>query len=195
MPEELIVPFVGPFSWPGVPDAPSVFDVKVSREPGIYLWTVPLQNGHLVWYVGETGRKLRIRLLEHYQEHAACMYHVYSPAEFARGEKIMVWPGRYDPADRKTVQECIAQYSRMSQPVEELTHLYRFFLAPLHCEDRVRLRIEAAIAKALYDAPGLAGAFQERGIRYVPRKDNEEPVACMITTAAPFIGMPERLSA
>ena len=52
------------------------------------------------------------------------MYHIYSPAEFARGEKITVWPGRY-----------------------------------------------------------------------VPRRNDEEPISYTITAAARFIGLPEHLSA
>ena len=88
MTEKVTVPFTGPFSWPGAPDAPSVFDVEVRRECGIYLFTVPQNEGYLVYYVGETGRSFQVRLLEHYKEHASCMYHLSSPAEFAYGEKL-----------------------------------------------------------------------------------------------------------
>jgi hypothetical protein len=194
-PEDVVVPFTGPFSWPDTPDAQSVFDAEVRQLPGIYLWTVAQRDGHLVYYVGETGRSFEVRLLEHYNEHAACMYHVYSPMEFARGEKVALWPGRYDRADRKSPTECISQYARLSAPIKELTYLYRFFLAPLSCETRVRRRIEAAIACALDAAPGVAGTFQDRGIHYDPRTENEEPIDCAITSPVPVIGLPRRLSA
>jgi hypothetical protein len=195
MPTKVTVSFTGPFSWPGAPDAPSVFDVEARRERGIYLWTIPQRDGYLVYYVGETGRSFQLRLLEHYKEHAACMYHVYSPAEFARGEKLCLWPGHYDPADKKSAVECIAQYSELCAPIRELTQLYRFFLAPLSCEERIRRRIEAAIAGVLYTAPGIPGAFQDGGIRYDPRREGEEPIGCIITSPVPLIALPERLSA
>jgi hypothetical protein len=195
MADKVTVRFIGPYSWPSAPDAPSVFDVEARRERGIYLWTVPQRDGYLVYYVGETGRSFQLRLLEHYKEHAACMYHVYSPAEFARGEKFCLWPGHYDPADRKSTTECIAQYSKLCAPIRELTNLYRFFLAPLSCQERIRRRIEAAIWGVLYAAPGIPGAFQDRGIRYYSRREDEEPIGCVITCPVPLIALPERLSA
>ena len=136
MGEKITISFVGPFSWPGARDAPSVFDVQVRQESGIYLWTVPQTDGYLIYYVGETGRSFQRRLLEHYAEHAACMYHVYSPEQFARGEKLMLWPGHYDSGDRKSAKECIAQYSRLGPYIDKLTALFRFFLAPLSCGER-----------------------------------------------------------
>jgi hypothetical protein len=114
---------------------------------------VPLHNGHLIYYVGETGRIFGARMREHYTEHAAAMYHVYSPAEFARGEKIMLWPGRFDVKDRKSEKECIANYAHLCEPIREMTYILRFFLAPLSCQDRIRRRIEAAIAETLFGLP------------------------------------------
>ena len=87
--------FLGPYSWLDMPDAPSLLEAETSRHPGIYLWTIPLAHGHLVYYVGETGRAFRVRMLEHYKEHASGMYHLYDPERFAKGEKIFLWPGRY----------------------------------------------------------------------------------------------------
>jgi hypothetical protein len=190
----LAIHFEGPFSWPGTPDAPSVFDVEAGRNAGIYLWTVPIKDGHLVYYVGETARNFRDRLAEHYREHAACMYHVYSPAEFSRGEKRPLWPGHYDSADRKSLRECIAQYKRLAVPVGELSYLYKFFLARTICDDRIRIRIEAAIASAIYAAPGVAGTFQDSGIHYDPRRGDEDPLECSIMSSAPIIGLPTQLS-
>ncbi|MCX5977669.1 MAG: hypothetical protein NTV33_12840 [Coprothermobacterota bacterium] len=193
MSKRVTVSFVGPFSWPGTSDAPSVFDGEEGRASGVYLWTVPLQEGYLVYYVGETGRNFRTRLLEHYLEHAAAMYHVYSPTEFARGEKIALWPGRYDTVHRRSAKECISNYLLLCEQIKEMTFLLRFFLAPLSCEDRVRRRVEAAIANTLYAKPGIVGAFQDRGIRYHLRRDDEEPIECLIASLVPLLGLSERI--
>ena len=195
MTNQVTLAFDGPFSWSSTSDAMSLFDTELRRHPGIYLWTVPQEGGHLVYYVGETGRSFQVRLLEHYLEHAACMYHIYAPVEFGRGQKVLLWPGRYDSEIHKSPGECIAEYSRLHEPVSELTNLYRFMLAPLSCENRVRRRVEAAIAGTLYNAPGVVGTFQDRGIRYDPRKAEEEPIECIIISPVPILGLPSHLVA
>ncbi len=188
--EPIDLSFSGPYSWLGAPDAASIFSADVGKLAGVYLWTVPLSEGHLIYYVGETGRSFRERLLEHYREHASCFYHLYAPSEFAKGEKRLVWPGRYDLDDRKTAVECIEQYPRLAPCVAELTRLYRFMLAPLTVEYRLRQRVEAAIACHLYHVDGLAGTFQDKGIRYRPRVEAEEPIACTIRSSVPLLGLP-----
>lgn len=133
-------------------------------------------------------------MVEHYKEHASCMYHLYEPERFARGEKVLLWPGRFDTADRRTVLQCIQQYQRLSTAVAELISLHRFLLAPLAGNSRIRRRIEAAIAHVLSKAPGMVGMFQDGGIRYDPRRDDELPVDCEISASVPVLGLPARLS-
>ncbi len=193
MTTDLIVAFEGPFSWPGSPGAPSIFEAELRRTSGIYLWTVLLAQGYLVYYVGETGRSFEARLLEHYCEHASGMYHVNSPEEFARGERVVIWPGRYDPTMKKSAKECILECSRLGEPITKLAYIYRFFLAPLSCETRIRRRIEAAIANTLYAAPSSVGLFQETGIRYHPRTQEETAIICRVSSSMPLLGIPERL--
>lgn len=189
----LSLSFAGPFSWLGAPDAPCVLDAGAGQGKGIYLWTVPQQSGHLVYYVGETGRRFSDRLLEHYKGHAAAMYHVYEPQAFSRGEKIALWPGRYGVPERKTAVECIASYKSLCGPIGELTRMLRFFLAPLESDRRLRHWVEAAISQALFDVPGLIGGFQDKGIRYQPRRSGEAPVECSVTSQVPLLGLPGRL--
>jgi hypothetical protein len=190
--DEITISFTGPFSWAGASDAPCIHDTDAVRKAGIYLWTVPLPEGHLVYYVGETGRNFSVRLRQHYGELAAARYHVYSAVDFARGEKLCLWPGRYDSIDRKTDEDCVAKLPSISEQIREMTGVLRFFLAPMSCDKRLRRRIEAAIAQSLYDSPGNAGTFQDRGIRYEPRMRAEQPIACVATSAVPLLGLPER---
>lgn len=193
-PDVLEIKFEGPFSWPGEPDAASVFGAEAARDPGIYLWTIPHDEGYLVYYVGETGQSHKVRLLEHYREHASAMYHVYSPPEFARGRKVALWPGRYDKV-RKSIAECVSAYPRLCNEIFELTQMYRFFLSPFHGEPRLRRRIEAGIAAALYSAPGLVGAFQDSGVRYDSRTVDETPIAFKVSCPAVLHGLSGLLEA
>ncbi len=194
LPDEISVSFGGPFSWPGTPDAASIFDANEGLAAGIYLFTVPLPDGYLIYYVGETGRTFRDRLFEHYTEHASAMYHVYSPAEFARGEKVMLWPGRFDMECRKSKRECVAAYTELYGPIWEMTRMFRLFLTPLACDTRIRRRIESAIANALYATPGVVGAFQDK-VNYSPRLDGEAPIGCVVSSSARLLGLPERFEA
>ena len=190
----LNVDFSGPFSWLGASSAPSVLDCELRKSFGVYLWAIPRPDGYLVYYVGETGTSFARRLTDHYKEHAACFYHLYSPDPFACGRKALAWPGRYDAKDRRSVLECIAAYPELAPSVAELTALYRFLLAPLSVSTRLRRRIEAAIALSLYAAPGRVGSFQDQGIRYSPKKSEEEPIQCTFNSTVPILGLPDHLT-
>ena len=71
--------------------------------------------------------------------------------------------------------------------------IMRFFLAPIDRETRLRKRIEAAIANHLYEQDGLVGSFQEKGIRYEPRGDEESPQEIIISCSSVLLGMPTSL--
>jgi hypothetical protein len=193
--ETIQLKFAGPFSWAGVGAAPSLFEDPMGNESGIYLWTVSLPQGHLIYYIGETGRSFATRMLEHYKEHASGFYHVYSPAEFANGRKVPLWPGRGGKSDRKSVVECMRQYAQLSSQIAEMTQIYRFFLAPTKIEVRIRRRVEAAIAIILKSSPGQVGGFQDEGVGYSPRLAGEEPISCLVLSDQPLIGMPSNFEA
>jgi hypothetical protein len=186
--------FNGPFAWPDLPEAPSVFLAPEGRHSGVYLWTAASKQGHIVYYVGETGRAMSTRFTEHYLQHAAGFYHLYSPSEFLEGVKLEVWPGRYDSKHRKSILECVASHSRLAHTITELTNAYRFFLAPFQADARLRQRIEAAISITLRSLPGVPGTFQDEGIRYRPRRPDEAPLFCRLTTTSTVIEFPMSLA-
>jgi len=191
--DELKVRFTGPFSWVSAPDSTTLFSEGVPKHFGIYLWAVSLPDGYLVSYVGETGRSFTTRMVEHYKELASCMYHLYEPQKYSQGEKVPIWPGRYDKADRKTPQECIEQYSALNHVVSASVRSYRFLLAPLDCDKRLRRRVEAAIASTLMSVPGKVGEFLDEGIVYQSRREEEDPVEVSISSSVKIHGLPGRL--
>jgi len=191
--ERVSVSFAGPFSWEATANSACLRDAKEFGEYGIYLWTVRLDNGYLINYVGETGDSFKERLRQHHREMFAARYYVYSAAEFARGEKVVLWPGRYAVTDRKSDEECLASRERLSHSVREMLLVLRFFLAPLSCDRRTRQRIEAALANGLHAVPGKVGAFQDEGVRYLPRKKDEKPIECTIASPFTLLGLPHQL--
>ncbi|MGB8951719.1 MAG: hypothetical protein WCC06_03525 [Candidatus Aminicenantales bacterium] len=191
--ETIILDFFGPFSWRGSAEAPSIFGATVARQSGIYMWTISVEGSELVYYVGETGRDFETRMLEHFREHCSGGYHIYSPSEFRHGMKIPLWPGRYDPAERTTVADFVVKAPELWPAILDLINIYRFFLAPLQYDRRLRERIEGAIAAHLYGQKGPVGDFQDRGIRYRPRMSKEAPIAVAIGSWEMFRGLPPAL--
>ncbi|MFM7052761.1 MAG: hypothetical protein ACKOYN_11630 [Planctomycetota bacterium] len=191
---DIAIDFRGPFGWLSAPDAPSVFESVAPETAGIYLWTIDRGDGHLVFYVGETGRCLRQRLAEHYAEHAAARYSIYEPALFATGVKSLIWPGYFGKSGRD-LGDCVAASIELAPQIAGMARLLRFFIAPTTCDTRIRRRAEAAIADALYAAPGAIGGFQYRGVRYQRIREDESPIRFAVRVAAPaqVLGLPEVL--
>lgn len=194
MPGTLCLRFSGPYSWPGLADAPSVFDCHEAQHRGLYVRTVARPDGHLIYDVGQTGEPLGWRLLDEYRWHAAGMSRLYAPAEFARGEKVLVWPGCREGDPARSISECVGEFPRLAHAIHGLTNVYRFLLAPLDGSSRLRERAVAAIAAALQGHPGIVGSFQETGAPPPLRRMREAAVDCRITSTVPLLGLPERLS-
>lgn len=60
------VHFYGPYSWVDHKDMACIFTAEQGQKAGLYLWTIKLAEGELIYYVGETGRSFRTRMLEHF---------------------------------------------------------------------------------------------------------------------------------
>lgn len=185
--------FSGPFSWTGSQGIPCIFTAEPARRPGVYLWTVNTGKGELVYYVGETGRSFATRMTEHFKEHMAGRYHLYKPEEFARGLKVLLWPGAYDPTTKTTVAEFLDNYDALKDALLRLAQMYRFYIAPIEGDKRLRERIEAALAYHLYSQEGRVGEFQDRGIRYRPRREHEAPCCIVLEADAQLCGIPTTL--
>ncbi len=189
MSSKLEVGFRGPFTW--CDGDASIFTTELGERSGVYLWTVEYYlGGDLVYYVGETGRRFSTRMLEHFREHMSGGYHLYEPDRFRRGDKVMLWPGRYDSGSRTTVGEFLERFGGLGGAIEELARMYRFWLAPLDVERRLRERIEAAIAGYLYRQPGVVGEFQDKGIRYRGRREGEEGIEVVLEAEGEILGLP-----
>lgn len=193
--DSFLIEFVGPFSWLGETNAPSLFDEDISKKSGIYLWTIETQEGFLVYYVGETGRTFSERMKEHLMGHLAGFYHLNDPDEFQKGKRVPLWPGIFDIENKVSLSTLGKKHSELSDLIYQLSQQYRFFFASTKIEKRLVERIESAIAIHLYNQKGVVGDFQEKGIRYRPRWTRETPVKVSFTTTKKIIGFPTELEA
>jgi hypothetical protein len=186
------VDFVGPFAWPDLPDAPSVFQAPEGQAAGVFLYTIPTDQGHIAYSVHETGVSFSESLRRHYSEHRAGWYHLNDPEQFRKGRKVQVWPGLWDFDHRKTKAECKANLARLTPIIDKLTSTYRFLLAPLTVDTRVRERIKRRLFNTFAYLPGEPGKFPEKGFILPPaRALSETPVRCAITAATvSVVGLP-----
>lgn len=166
----------GPYKWYGPKDR-ALFSSPEVKKAGIYLWTIPFKKQYLVYYVGETGRSFAARFTEHTRDYLYGLYRIYDPHHFTQGKKTLLWEGMWKSSICDRMGEFLNRYSELSPLVYKLMGAFRIFLAPLDVEDRIRQRIEAALAKRLYQQPGLVGKFQDDDIRYSPRRHGEKPIS------------------
>lgn len=168
----------------------------IGKEKGIYLWTIPFENKYLVHYVGETGVSFAYRTMEHIKNYLQGQYTLYEPEEFAKGKKIQLWSGMWK--ERKSnpavMHEFLQKYPEFSTKYFDFLTLLRFFAIPVESSRRVRQRIESAIARHLYKQPGIVGAFQDKGVRYLPRRSDEIPMLLKIKSSVRIISMPIELA-
>jgi hypothetical protein len=193
MGNEYHVDFIGPFSWLGHEETKSIFDAPEGKMPGLYLWTIKIEDGELVYYVGKTNRYFSQRMREHFKEHFAGFYHVNLPSEFKRGERIPLWDGMYLRYKSPRPDDLAKIYPTISSHIIDLAETYRFFIAPLEAERRILERIECALARHLYDQPGKIGGFQERGLNYRSRLASEQPEMASFSSSSKILGLPELL--
>jgi len=186
----------GPYKWYGTTDD-CIFTRSEAKKSGIYLWTIPFKKQYLTYYVGETGKSFASRHIWHARDYLHGLYRVYDPHQFGQGTKILVWGGMWKPGRRGAhhMLEFLNQYPELSSVIYEFLGKFSIFLAPLDVKERVRKRIEAAVANRLYEQPGLFGKFQDTDIRYHPRQPDEEPISVTMVSFEPILGLCSELTA
>lgn len=191
MNDPLYTQWFGPFDFR---QNENLFTNPLSHRSGVYLWTIPFENNYLVYYVGQTGASFAIRSFQHLQSYLNGLYRVYDPEKFAKGEKVLIWGGMWKPdrKEPKVMSEFLINYSWLAPKILEFIGLFRLFVAPIDGDERDRERIEHAIAKSLNEQDGIIGNFQDKDIRYKPRKTTEKPFKVAMTFAN-IMGLKEEL--
>ena len=188
-----IISFYGPYSWWPDGKDPYIKRAPQANQPGIYLWTVELDEGDLVFYVGDTATGIYKRMCGHWDSYTAGYYAIHPAQEFARGNKLVLWPGikaPINPAGR-SAEECSENRDRLRQPVEEMTRVFRFYLAPTTFERRIRRRIEAALALTLYNHTDDRIRNFPNPARYEPRIEGEQPFPVVVKAPVSLLGLSE----
>jgi hypothetical protein len=132
-------------------------------------------------------------MMEHFREHMSGGYHLNEPQALLQGKRKMLWPGRYDKIHKTTIAEFLDSFLGLAPIIHELAKLYRFWLASIDGDRRILERIEASLATHFSNQSGTIGEFQEKGVRYFPRRDNEIPTKVRFSAQAKIYGLPDYL--
>ena len=71
----------------------SILQAASAQGPGIYCWLVATERGILPHYVGETGKSVARRHVEHFRDYASGVYSVYDSGPFAAGDISVLFQG------------------------------------------------------------------------------------------------------
>ena len=190
-----VVQFEGPFSL-ATKSRPLLFEAPIAEEPGIYLWTIPYgSGGYLVSYVGETGASFGRRLKDHVIQTMGGNYRICDTALLVEGQAKVLWNGLWRQGTRDRLLEYLEQAEHLAPLARRELELTAVFAAPLHLPDRLRRRIESALAAHIRNQGAPASSLLPGDIRYYPRREAEEPVHVEIRCLELVHGLPSFVEA
>lgn len=192
--EVLNLNWKGPYKFSD-PNGIDIFTSPEGKMKGIYIWTIPFQKSYLTYYIGETKRSFRERLVEHMKEYLSGIYQIYDPDLFLEGKKEVLWKGMWKNTPLTNMGMYLGKYAELAPKTQRFISLFEIFLIPMSEEKRIVQRVEASIANHLYDQEGVVGSFQDSDIRYSPRWDEEDPITVIIEGSIPILGFPKEFTA
>ena len=106
----------------------------------------------------------------------------------------------WDSLVKSTRQECfnefIEQYCILSPAIYEFIQQSYIFFIPFVADNRIRWRVESAIANHLYKQPSPVGEFLHSDNRYIKKLQNgETPIEIEIYGRQQIRGFPQRVVA
>lgn len=102
-----------------------ILDHKLINQPGIYFWTVKIDDAHLINYVGISSKSIKDRMLQHFKLFISGDYDIYETSALEKGILNKKYIPSEDYADYlKNIDENI-------NSVLGNLRIFNFFYAPL----------------------------------------------------------------
>jgi len=190
-PKILTVHFDGPY--PAYSETHDVLaDSKHRKAGGVYFWAIQVGERYRITHIGQTGTSFYQRMKEHIINTLGGNYRISDPDALARGEVKSLWEGLWREGHRERLPEFLRDSTRLFEAARQNLKLENIFLAPLVTEDRMRRRIEGAIAKQIRKDKAASSLFPA-DIRVLGRLTTEVPIPIRIITPVKVLGLPEQL--
>jgi hypothetical protein len=190
-PKILTIHFDGPH--PAYSETRDVLaDSKHRKAGGVYFWAIKVGNSYRITHIGQTGTSFYQRMKEHIINTLGGNYRISDTEALARGEVKSLWEGLWREGHRERLPEFLRDSTRLFEAARQNLKLEKIFLAPIVAEDRMRRRIEGAIAKQIRKDKTASSLFPA-DIRVLGRLTTEVPIPIRITTPVEILGLPELL--
>ncbi|MFC1591344.1 hypothetical protein ACFL43_02350 [Thermodesulfobacteriota bacterium] len=175
----------------------NLFYQDVSSKPGIYIWTVQTNEGCLVDYIGETGKPMLERSIEHLLDQYNGRYNIFDPKKLKEGKREHIWEG-YHWRKKERPEKIKLFYKDFEKYAEAIVDTFKdcqIFMAAFTAKARIRKRIESAIIKNIASKKDFSSSLQNPPQRTIVRNDDEEPIQLEITTDENILGLDKSLEA
>lgn len=190
-PKILTIHFDGPH--PAYSETKDVLaDSKHRKAGGVYFWAIKVDNSYRITHIGQTGTSFYQRMKEHIINTLGGNYRISDPDALGRGEVKSLWEGLWREGHRERLPEFLRDSTRLFEAAKRNLKMEKIFLAPIVTEDRMRRRIEGAIAKQIRKDKAASSLFPA-DIRVLGRLTTEAPIPIRIITPVKILGLPEQL--
>lgn len=190
-PKILTVHFDGPH--PAYSETADVLaDCKHRKAGGVYFWAIKVGDSYRLTHIGQTGTSFYHRMKEYIINLLGGNYRICDPDLLARGEVKLLWNGLWREGTRERLPEFLRDSTRLFETAKRNLKLEKIFIAPLDVEDRLRRRIEGAIAKTIRKDK-TASSLLPPDIRVLGRLTTESPLPVRLRVGAKILGLPEQL--
>jgi hypothetical protein len=190
-PKLLTVHFDGPY--PAYSETQDVLaECKHRKSGGVYFWAIKVGPGYRLTHIGQTSTSFYHRMKEYIINTLGGNYRICDPDALERGETKLLWNGLWREGTRERLPEFLRDSSRLFEAAKRNLMLEQIFVAPLEVEDRMRRRIEGAIAKTVRKDK-VASSLLPPDIRVLGRLTTEVPTPVRFRVGSKVLGLPEQL--
>jgi hypothetical protein len=190
-PKNLTIKFDGPY--PTCTDTKDVLaECRHRKAAGIFLMATLVGDSYRITHLGQTGTSFYARLKEHVIQTLGGNYRIVDPQALSRGETKVLWNGLWRPGTHQKLPEFLRDSTRYIEAAKTCFRIEMVFVAPLDLEERMRKRIEGAIAKTIRKDPVASSLFPP-DVRSLGRLTTEAPATVRIVAPARILGLPEQL--
>ena len=162
------------------------------KGAGIFFTAVQVGDSYRITHIGQTGTSFYARLKEHVIQTLGGNFRICDPVAMARGENKVRWDGLWRPGRHAKLPEFLRDGPELLEAARSCFKLEKAFVAPLVIEDRMRRRIEGAIAKQIRKDKAASSLFPP-DVRYLPRLSTETAITIRIVSPKKILGLPEQL--
>jgi hypothetical protein len=167
-------------------------DCKHRKLGGIYLWAIKVGDSYRITHIGQTSTSFYQRMKEHIINTLGGNYRISDTAALKRGESKIVWDGLWREGTREKLPDFLRDSTALFETAKANLKLENIFVAPLDVEDRMRRRIEGAIANHIRKDK-VASSLLPKDIRVLGRLTTETQIPVKISAGVKILGLPDEL--